>query len=528
MRRAIGISSVLLFCAAIGVLLRGVALNAEFFHDDAYITLRYVQNFLAGNGIGWNPGDRVEGYTNFLQLLVVSGLGALGADLVVATRVVAFASYAALLAFVAGWLGRGRALAAGSRSRLLRSLPVVALASSLPMLAWGFGGLEAPLLALLCTVGIALLHDFLNEGRRPGIALASGVALALACLTRPDAGLFAAAGAIGLLLRADRSRRWRDVAVFSLPLVALLAPWLLFKLAYYGDIVPNTFYVKASDPSWQRLGAGLRYLGAYAVAPPFVLLLLIVGALRAAATRGLRPGQSFAGACLLLHLVWVLYVGGDQMPMHRLLVPVIPTALWLAFDFWLPDLRRLSDFGLAATGAGLAVCILLQLASGTTGGRNLNATAFVGAAVGRHIAAAWPPGSQVALNTAGSTPYHAPGLRYLDMLGLNDARIARRDTRAIRIPGQLLPGHAKGDGAYVLAERPDYIILGPANGATASQPWFLSDLEIAESPAFRRDYERRQARLDVRGAPGWERYPNLRSGEILFTWYQRRSGVHQP
>ena len=99
------------------------------------------------------------------------------------------------------------------------------------------------------------------------------------------------------------------------------------------------------------------------------------------------------------------------MPMHRLLVPVIPTALWLGFDLWLPDLRRLSELGLAATATGFAVCILLQLASSTTGGRNLNSTAFVGAAVGRHIAAAWPRGSLVALNTAGSTPYYAPGLR---------------------------------------------------------------------------------------------------------------------
>ena len=80
----------------------------------------------------------------------------------------------------------------------------------------------------------------------------------------------------------------------------------------------------------------------------------------------------------------------------------------------------------------------------------------------------------------------------------------------------------------MLAEKPDYIILGPADGAATGQPWFLSDLEISEAPAFRRDYERRQARLDVRGSPGWERYAKSRSGELLSTWYQRSSGVQQP
>ena len=144
--------------------------------------------------------------------------------------------------------------------------------------------------------------------------------------------------------------------------------------------------------------------------------------------------------------------------------------------------------------------------------------------MGQHIAAAWPPGSLVALNTAGSTPYHAPGLRYVDMLGLNDSHIARRDSGAPRIRGQLLPGHAKGDGAYVLRQRPDYIILGPANGAPASQPWFLSDLEISEAPGFQRDYELDRARLDVRDLPGWELHPETHSGQVLFTWYQRRDG----
>src|ERR1043165_8250552 len=40
--------------------------------DDIFITLRYVQNFVEGNGIVYNTGERVEGYTDFLWLLIVS------------------------------------------------------------------------------------------------------------------------------------------------------------------------------------------------------------------------------------------------------------------------------------------------------------------------------------------------------------------------------------------------------------------------------------------------------------------------
>lgn len=57
-------------------------LNRHFYHDDAYITLRYVNNFLSGQGIVWNPGEYVQGYTNFLHLMTISLLGKMGIDLV--------------------------------------------------------------------------------------------------------------------------------------------------------------------------------------------------------------------------------------------------------------------------------------------------------------------------------------------------------------------------------------------------------------------------------------------------------------
>jgi hypothetical protein len=47
----------------------------RFYNDDAYISLHYVQNLLAGNGLTWNPGERVEGYSNFLFIIIVAALG---------------------------------------------------------------------------------------------------------------------------------------------------------------------------------------------------------------------------------------------------------------------------------------------------------------------------------------------------------------------------------------------------------------------------------------------------------------------
>ena len=70
-----------------------------FFHDDAYISLRYAQTFLNGGGLCWNPGERVEGYTNFLFVLLVSMLGRFGIDLELGARLIGIISYIGLVTF---------------------------------------------------------------------------------------------------------------------------------------------------------------------------------------------------------------------------------------------------------------------------------------------------------------------------------------------------------------------------------------------------------------------------------------------
>jgi len=510
---AIGTGLVWLVAAAMA--LQAVAWSRGFFHDDAYITLRYAQNWLAGNGVGWNPGDRVEGYSNFLQLLLATGLGALGVDLVRATRWIALAAWLGLLAF-------GVARSDGTvRGRWLASLPLAAVLSAVPLVAWAFGGLEAPLVALFVTVGVVGLRDALEAGvdaRRARLAVA-GLAFGLACLTRLDTALFAAVG--GLFLVLGSRDRPRSLAAFGLPLLLVVAPWLAWKLSYYGSLLPNTWWVKGASPSGWRLADGVDYVRAFVFQPPFPLLWLAAGALRGAFAGRLGRADAFGLAAVAAWLAWIVYVGGDQMPASRLLVPLIPVSAWLALSLWRRDLEAAGGRGILAVSGAIALCIGLQAVWPTTSGPQRNATAFVGAAVGRHLAEHLRPGSLVALNTAGSTPFHAPGLRYLDMLGLNDAHIARRQVTVLRAPGQRMPGHAKGDGDYVLAQQPDVVILGPSQGVTAAEPWFLSDLEIAQNPAFPKRYRLRRALLDVRDQPGFEDFEATRGGAVAFTWYER-------
>jgi len=123
----------------------------------------------------------------------------------------------------------------------------------------------------------------------------------------------------------------------------------------------------------------------------------------------------------------------------------------------------------------------------------------------------------VAGGAAGYMGYFGgPRVRFVDILGLCDAHIAQNGRRDARMP----PGHQSGDGNYVLAQHPDYVVfgsstpgdlwqrddaadlltqiaaVGPDAWATAHDHlWAVSERELLQSPAFLRDYELVQVQL---------------------------------
>ena len=57
-----------------------LALLNRFIQDDAFISFQYARNLVEGHGLTFNPGERVEGYTNFLWTLLISAGIGLGVD----------------------------------------------------------------------------------------------------------------------------------------------------------------------------------------------------------------------------------------------------------------------------------------------------------------------------------------------------------------------------------------------------------------------------------------------------------------
>src|SRR5262245_15180176 len=61
------------------ILLLAHAASYSFLTDDAYISFRYARNLADGHGLVFNPGgERVEGYSNFLWVLILAAFDRAG------------------------------------------------------------------------------------------------------------------------------------------------------------------------------------------------------------------------------------------------------------------------------------------------------------------------------------------------------------------------------------------------------------------------------------------------------------------
>ncbi len=329
---------------------------------------------------------------------------------------------------------------------------------------------------------------------RRGAALGAGALYALAYLTRPDALVQGVAAGLAFLAlaqstgKAPTRQKLTFAALLALAPAVTVAAHVTWRLGYYGDTLPNTFHAKVGVPISTRIGALWTYL------PESLLFLpalgLSLGALVLLATRGGLPRRAlWLGFVLAAHVAYVVWSGGDHMPASRVLLPTLGPALLLLATL-LPHLMARSPRG--ALPALALVAITTSVASPTL---KEDPPAFIGKIVGNYMAAHWPPGSLVALSAAGAGPYVARDLAFVDMLGLSDRVIGHREDVPLRLERQRWPGHAKGDGAYVLARQPDYVILGIAEGLPRTRPWFLSDLELAESPEFARCYAERRVQI---------------------------------
>jgi hypothetical protein len=459
--------ALLVLSIAIGFLVLHALRYWEFRSDDTLISLRYAERLLQGQGLTWNDGERVEGYSNLLWILATALLGVLGIDLLDATRVL-------------GLLGMGSAIAAlvwlhgprGFDAMLPALAGGLAMALTGSFAVWTPGGLEQPMVVGLVAWAFVLLarpvESIGSEDVRPRALLAPGLLLALLCWTRPDGPLFAAS-ACGVLLIAGRMRgsAWR-AALWLAALPALfVALQLAFRLAYYDAWLPNTAHSKLAFTS-HRLSDGVAYLWGGLL--PLLGLVIPAGGMLVLATgrSRLRPRALLWLSPLVVWSGWVVMIGGDIFPGRRHLVVVVLLLALMAADLW----QSLSDGAqgrrMGATWAAAVASLLIlggmQWGSDRTHLRALDEIDWArrGESLGRVLGSAFS-GEQplLAATAAGALPYYSK-LPALDMLGLNDRYLALHPPDDM---GEGRIAHELGDGAYFLHRAPDLVVFCGTRGA---------------------------------------------------------------
>jgi hypothetical protein len=432
---------VVLSLAVLALFAAGLLLY-HYIPDDTFITLRYARNVVRGDGFVWNAGERVEGYTNFLWLLIVAAAGKLGAPMPGAARALSLLfSLATLVVAGASAAARARDRASGEnvwRDSLAIVLAPLLLAAAPPFLVYSMSGTEMPLFAFLLLAGCLLFE----RGGRPAAVF---VVLALAALTRPEGTLFYAIAFAALLAR--HSNRRAVLLAGALVAAIFLAPHAVWKWRYYHALLPNTFYAKTGPPALM-LANGAGYLTRFLVAhgylfPAGLLLLRSAG----------RPWRELAVPAVFVSASWlaVLALGGDWMPHFRMLLPTLPIVVLLA------------SRGAAAAARGprlapaAAILVCLTMLSGAFGrdlflAERVTVTAYT--RLGARLAEILPPGTTIGCGSTGAIGYYT-GMPVLDILGLTDRWIARHGAVVAT-----QPGHLKTDGAYVVEKRPDLLLLG--------------------------------------------------------------------
>jgi len=453
----------------------GIANVWPWISDDAFISLRYAVRLVAGDGLTWNDGDRVEGYSNLLWVLLTAGLHACGVDWVAAVRGLGIGS--TLLVFAV--LVRSAATSGARAHAAFGSVLILAA--------------MAPIALLLTTLGFHATGTVLAErDERVGLRACrlAGGAFALLAWTRPDGPLWAAMACLAIVLfgragpAGERAVLRRRLLALGLPVLVAVVAQLVFRLAYYGDWVPNTAHVKVAS-SAATLAMGFDYLHQAWRTLRCLLVPAAVGALLALCDRRSRP---FAVLCVVAVVVWSLYVatiGGDLFPLCRILLPALgPLALLAGLG-----MRLLARHGtpgvIAAWSLALAGIAVAQFDARRQPGpfEQRSQWEWQGRAVGEWLGGAF--GEQaplLALDPAGAVPFYS-GLPCLDMLGLCDRHIAKAP---LPRPDHVVPGHSRGDGAYVLDRAPDLVLFASPTGDVS--PRWPGGWQMENDPRFLRDY----------------------------------------
>lgn len=408
--------------------------------DDQMISMRYARNLAEGNGLVWNPGEYVEGYSNFLWTMVMALVHLLGASDAHAAIYVKAIACGLIIASL--WLLTDVMASCGVRSRVVMAAAALTVAVCTDVMYWATAGFATPLATFL---HVFVVSRILGRGK---LGPWGAIALALLPLVRSDSVVLW--GCDALLAFIYSERRLKTIGLLALTLIPFFGH-LGFRIWYYDDIFPNTYYLKVTGRS-NRYATGMRYVEQFW--RRYAFLLLMGMGVAAALWRDGRRRLAFALPAVVLPIcAYSISAGGDNFRPYRFFSASMPLVIGMVA-------AGVTTLLVSRNKLARAMWLVLLFASVVPMQNTLEEIAKVGrnGRPPKHLVAAiWlrknaAPDASVAVVPAGVVPYYSR-LRSLDVLGKCDKHVARLKQKA----GAGI-GHGKIDPDYTLGQEPDYVV----------------------------------------------------------------------
>lgn len=457
--------------------------------DDAMISMQYAKNFANGQGLVWNAGgERVEGFTNPLWVLYMAFFHLLPVPLSKMSLIIQ-ASGAIFLVLNLVYVKKITAELAGSS--WLALLAVVLTAFYYPLNNWSLQGMEVSILTLLLS---AVVWIVIRSLKSKSFSIWPYLLLGAGTLVRIDmAAPYLAV--LGFLLVADRAHRKNHLLWGVVVLAVFLFSQTAFRFWYYGDLLPNTYYLKMTGyPFVARIFRGLYVFFKFLWNFNWILFFLPFAILLFRRDKAILLLLTL----VLVQLAYSVYVGGDAWE-HlggsnryiTLAIPLFFILFVLAADRIRQALARVigsQKFGsgridllsnLALTAFLLISLINVNTLLDTNSLRKLFLIEEINRSNARYVRIAMilntltTNQARVAVVTAGAIPYFTDRFS-IDLLGKNDPRIAMDESaisnRLLDI-AQFRPGHTKWDYGYSIGELQPDVIAQWWEGFDEAQPY---------------------------------------------------------
>jgi len=437
----------------------------RFVQDDAFISFRYAEHLAQGKGLVWNDGYRIEGFSNFLWTVIIA------AGIFFSAEPVVFSQIMGLVFFLITLLTIYKISQFVFKSSDLALLIIFLTGVNYTFSCYATGGLETMLQTCLFAFSIYLSFLVCSRPEKNYLYLfILSVALALSLMIRLDSAIIVPVVFVFLVYCCFKSpcpakKKIVSLLLFSLPLILIIGFWLYWKWKYFGDILPNTYYLKAAHTNYVLYG--LKYIYMFIISNlliPFPVLFFF-------GLPKILPAFNrkwyFLLGVVTLWLAYIIKIGGDFME-FRFFVPILPFLvilyIWLILKVVIQRFIRTTLIFLIVIGSFHhqftfgKITFITEIASITELTHQVEAPdiswADVGKILGRDLN--YSSNITIAVTAAGAIPFYSK-LRTVDMLGLSDKWIALNG-----VPYRDKPGHRKITTLrHLLEENVNLIIAHP-------------------------------------------------------------------